>query len=94
MENLPYVANAGSNNVSVIDTSFNTVVATIPVGSTPVQIAVSLLDSMSIRRLQRQRGCEHYWTPLIQSDDDCCLAAALISRSVGYSPGQCDLCGE
>ncbi len=35
-----YVANAGSDNVSVIDGASNTVIATIPVGSTPRGIAV------------------------------------------------------
>jgi YVTN family beta-propeller protein len=31
-----YVTNVGSNNVSVIDTASNTVVATVPVGFNPV----------------------------------------------------------
>jgi YVTN family beta-propeller protein len=36
-----YVPNAGSNSVSVIDTSSNTVVATVPVGANPVNVAVT-----------------------------------------------------
>ena len=36
-----YVTNLGSNTVSVIDTATNTVVATIPVGLTPVGIAIT-----------------------------------------------------
>ena len=35
-----YVTNQSSNNVSVIDTATNTVVGTIPVGSTPNGVAV------------------------------------------------------
>ena len=36
-----YIANTGSNNVSVIDTAVDKVVATIPVGSDPTCVAVS-----------------------------------------------------
>src|ERR1700730_6312957 len=36
-----YITNQGSNNVSVIDTATNTVIATIPVGSDPYAVAVS-----------------------------------------------------
>ncbi len=36
-----YITNGTSNNVSVIDTSSNTVVATIPVGTFPVGVAVN-----------------------------------------------------
>lgn len=36
-----YVTNLGSNNVSVINTSSNSVIATVPVGSRPFGIAVS-----------------------------------------------------
>ena len=36
-----YVANAGSNTVSVINPANNTVSTTVPVGSTPVELAVS-----------------------------------------------------
>jgi YVTN family beta-propeller protein len=36
-----YVANSGSNDVSVIDRGNNTVSATIPVGSTPIAVAAS-----------------------------------------------------
>ena len=36
-----YVANIGSNNVSVIHTASNTVVATVPVGTGPVGVAVT-----------------------------------------------------
>jgi gliding motility-associated-like protein len=36
-----YITNAGSNNVSVIDISTNTVVATVPVGSNPIGVAIS-----------------------------------------------------
>ena len=36
-----YVANYGSDNVSVIDTSNNTVVATVPVGSNPYGVAIT-----------------------------------------------------
>jgi YVTN family beta-propeller protein len=36
-----YITNAGSNNVSVIDTAKNTVTATIPVGTFPWGVAVS-----------------------------------------------------
>lgn len=36
-----YVADSGSNNVSVIDTSSNQVIATIPVGNDPITLAVS-----------------------------------------------------
>src|ERR1700686_4539865 len=36
-----YVANGGSDNVSVIDTSNNTVVATVPVGSNPYGVAIT-----------------------------------------------------
>src|SRR6266581_1094329 len=36
-----YVANAGTNTVSVIDTASNTVVATIPVGIFPDAVAVT-----------------------------------------------------
>jgi YVTN family beta-propeller protein len=35
-----YVANSASNNVSVIDTATNTVIATIPVGSHPVALGL------------------------------------------------------
>jgi uncharacterized protein (TIGR03437 family) len=40
-QGLAYVANFGSNNVSVIDTSSNTVIATVMVGSQPQGIAVT-----------------------------------------------------
>jgi len=36
-----YIPNAGSNNVSVIRTSDNTVTATVPVGTTPIGVSVS-----------------------------------------------------
>jgi YVTN family beta-propeller protein len=36
-----FVANSGSNNVSVINTATNTVVATIPVGTNPNRLAVT-----------------------------------------------------
>src|SRR4029079_3355089 len=36
-----YVTNSGNNTVSVIDTATNTVVATIPVGTSPDGIAVT-----------------------------------------------------
>ncbi|PFY28605.1 PQQ-dependent protein, partial [Bacillus toyonensis] len=36
-----YVANLGSNNVSVINTVSNTVVATIPVGLSPRNVAIT-----------------------------------------------------
>ncbi len=36
-----YVANSSAGTVSVIDTTSNTVVATVPVGNTPVGVAVS-----------------------------------------------------
>jgi YVTN family beta-propeller protein len=36
-----YVANYDSNNVSVIDTATNTVVATVPVGNAPTAVAVT-----------------------------------------------------
>jgi YVTN family beta-propeller protein len=36
-----YISNAGSNNVSVIETATNTVVATVPVGAFPVGVAVN-----------------------------------------------------
>jgi|SRR5665647_2179732 len=37
-----YVANSGSNNVSVIDTATNTVIKTIPVGNHPYGVTVNL----------------------------------------------------
>src|SRR6266404_8957511 len=37
----PYVPNSASNNVSVIDTSTNTVVATVSVGANPQGVAVN-----------------------------------------------------
>ncbi|HLB25375.1 MAG TPA: hypothetical protein VJM83_03495, partial [Nitrospirota bacterium] len=37
-----YIANNGSDDVSVIDTATNTVVATIPVGTQPRGVAVNL----------------------------------------------------
>jgi YVTN family beta-propeller protein len=40
-QTVAYVANAQSNNVSVIDTQTNQVVATIPVGQTPVGVVFS-----------------------------------------------------
>jgi YVTN family beta-propeller protein len=36
-----YVANYQSDSVSVIDTASNTVVATVPVGSQPVGVAIT-----------------------------------------------------
>ena len=36
-----YITNSGSNTVSVIDTATNTVVSTIPVGTTPFGVAVT-----------------------------------------------------
>src|SRR6516225_2190272 len=36
-----YIANSGSNDVSVIDTATNKVTATIPVGAFPLGIAVT-----------------------------------------------------
>lgn len=36
-----YIANSGSNNVSVISTLSNTVIATIPVGTTPFGVSVN-----------------------------------------------------
>jgi YVTN family beta-propeller protein len=36
-----YITNEHSNNVSVIDTATNTVIATIPVGPSPVGVAVT-----------------------------------------------------
>jgi len=40
-QSFAYVANNGSNNVSVINTATNTVAATVPVGSLPGGIAVT-----------------------------------------------------
>ena len=37
----PYVANVGTNTVSVVDTTTNNVVATIPVGIMPVALAIT-----------------------------------------------------
>src|SRR5262244_2845507 len=36
-----YVTNSASNTVSVIDTATNTVVATVPVGSVPLGVAIT-----------------------------------------------------
>ncbi len=36
-----YVTNQGSTNVSVIDTASNTVVATVPVGTSPEGVAIT-----------------------------------------------------
>ncbi|MEU6221966.1 hypothetical protein ABZ845_31385 [Streptomyces sp. NPDC047022] len=36
-----YVANGGANDVSVIDTIANTVVAILPVGTNPVGVAIT-----------------------------------------------------
>jgi len=36
-----YIANSGSNSVSVIDTATNTVVATVGVGSAPIGVAAN-----------------------------------------------------
>ncbi len=41
-ETFAYIANSGSNTVSVIDTATNTVTATVPVGLQPYGVAVSL----------------------------------------------------
>ena len=41
MEIKVYVTNAGSNNVSVVDTATNTVTATVPVGDGPGDVAVT-----------------------------------------------------
>ncbi len=40
-QNFAYVTNSSSNSVSVIDTSTNTVVATVAVGSNPVGVAIT-----------------------------------------------------
>ena len=40
-EPFAYVADAGSNSVSVIDTATNTVVATVPVGNAPAGVAIT-----------------------------------------------------
>jgi YVTN family beta-propeller protein len=40
-----YVANSGSNDVSVIDTSTNAVVATVPVGTCPSGVAIAITSS-------------------------------------------------
>ncbi|PEQ45635.1 YncE family protein, partial [Bacillus cereus] len=39
--NFAYATNSGSNNVSVIDTSTNTVVATVLVGNSPFGVAIT-----------------------------------------------------
>jgi YVTN family beta-propeller protein len=38
---LAYIANEGSDNVSVIDTAAQSVIATVPVGSEPFGVAVN-----------------------------------------------------
>lgn len=43
--NLIYVANAGSSNVSVIDGISNTVIATIAVGNSPIDVAANPLTN-------------------------------------------------
>ncbi|MEU9015925.1 hypothetical protein AB0D12_41115, partial [Streptomyces sp. NPDC048479] len=40
-----YVANQGSNNVSVVDTATNTVTATIPVGTRAGNVAVAAVPT-------------------------------------------------
>ena len=45
-----FVANYGSNNVSVISDSTNTVVATVPVGTNPYAIAYRFRDGGGVRR--------------------------------------------
>src|SRR5436189_4378927 len=37
-----YIPNSGSNNVSVIDTANNAVIATVAVGNSPIGVAVKL----------------------------------------------------
>jgi YVTN family beta-propeller protein len=46
-----YITNEYENTASVIDTATNTVTATIPVGSNPIGVAVSL--QMAQRYMQR-----------------------------------------
>ena len=36
-----YITNTGSNNVSIIDTATNTVIATVPVSNSPMGVAVT-----------------------------------------------------
>jgi len=48
-----YVANFGSNTVSVIDIATNTVVATIPVGVAPSGIAITRVPQAPTRRGRR-----------------------------------------
>ncbi|MEV0947553.1 beta-propeller fold lactonase family protein [Rhodococcus sp. NPDC049939] len=36
-----YIANWGSDSVSVIDTATNTVTETVPVGETPLEVAIT-----------------------------------------------------
>jgi len=43
-----YVANSGSNNVSVIDTSTNIVTATVDVGISPNGVAVNQVGTKGI----------------------------------------------
>jgi YVTN family beta-propeller protein len=52
--NKVYVANAGSNNVSVVDAATNKVIATIPVGLQPIGVAVSPVQRK--REDERERG--------------------------------------
>src|SRR5437879_1886640 len=40
-----YVANYGSNNVSVIDGATSSVIATIPVGNSPYDVAIDLTNN-------------------------------------------------
>jgi YVTN family beta-propeller protein len=47
-----FVANRGSNNVSVIDTAKNTVVATVAVGNVPFNVAVTRMGTTPMSRMQ------------------------------------------
>jgi len=44
-----YVTNVNSNNVSVISTATNSVVATVPVGTGPVAVAITPNSALRLR---------------------------------------------
>ena len=53
---IAYVANAGGNNVSVIDAGSSTVIATVPVGSFPAEVTVNPGGYARLRHRGRRHG--------------------------------------
>jgi len=65
------VTNEGSNNVSVIETASNTVVATVSVGSRPIGIAITRNATPTNKNQCKNGGFRNFISPAFKNQGEC-----------------------